>query len=108
MGFHAKNMTQNYPVIYPTGTEFLLEELGQIHLPGENGIRPEAWEMLEKTQQVMESGELPLNVQQLAEERQQARGRRDWIIADVIRRKILALGWVVQDTTDGQKIVRQS
>jgi len=46
----SKNMTQNYPVIYPTGTEFLLEELGQIHLPGENGIRPEAWEMLEKTQ----------------------------------------------------------
>jgi len=38
----------------------------------------------------MESGELPLNVQQLAEECQQARGRRDWIIADVISRKILA------------------
>jgi cysteinyl-tRNA synthetase len=44
----------------------------------------------------------------MLEKREQARLQQEWAKADVLRQQIAALGWIVQDTPDGQKIVRQS
>jgi cysteinyl-tRNA synthetase len=51
--------------------------------------------------------EAPAEVLLLAEERQAARLRMDWAASDSIREKIEARGWSVQDTPEGQKVVRQ-
>ena len=46
----------------------------------------------------------PPDVQQLVDERQQARLAKDWGHSDELRRHILALGWEVRDTKEGQKV----
>ena len=51
--------------------------------------------------------ETPAEVVHLADERQQARLRQDWANADILRQQMASLGWLVQDTPDGQKIVKQ-
>jgi cysteinyl-tRNA synthetase len=48
----------------------------------------------------------PPGVSELAARRQEARERLDWAAADVLRAEIAALGWQVQDTPDGPKLVR--
>jgi cysteinyl-tRNA synthetase len=40
----------------------------------------------------------------MAELRLEARFRKDWIEADLLRNKILALGWNVLDTASGQML----
>jgi cysteinyl-tRNA synthetase len=47
----------------------------------------------------------PDEVQALARERAEARGRGDWARADALREEIAALGWVVQDDGDGWTLV---
>jgi cysteinyl-tRNA synthetase len=49
----------------------------------------------------------PEEIVRLAEERQQARLRQDWATADTVRQKMATLGWLVQDTPEGQKFIRQ-
>ncbi len=49
--------------------------------------------------------EAPEEVLALASERQAARAHRDWRTADRLRNKIEALGWQVQDTADGPRVV---
>ena len=61
-----------------------------------------------KSEELVESpDEMPAELVWLAEERQQARFRQDWATADKLRQKMAMLGWLVQDTPEGQKIVRQ-
>jgi cysteinyl-tRNA synthetase len=43
-------------------------------------------------------------VKALTEERQAARLRKDWTEADIIRKRLLELGWQVSDTPDGPKL----
>jgi cysteinyl-tRNA synthetase len=43
----------------------------------------------------------------LLDDRSAARARKDWAASDSIRQKIADLGWLVQDTPEGQKIIRQ-
>ena len=50
--------------------------------------------------------EVPAEVLRLAEERQAARARKDWAASDALRDRIAALGWRVQDSTEGQKLVK--
>lgn len=52
-------------------------------------------------------GELPVpgDVLELANERQAARVHRDWANADRLRNEIESLGWQVQDTPDGPKVL---
>jgi cysteinyl-tRNA synthetase len=45
--------------------------------------------------------EIPDDVRGLAEERETARNLKDWTLADDLRRKIEAEGWVVKDGKDG-------
>jgi hypothetical protein len=98
------------PEIFPVGAEFPVTELGEFNWP-ENpgtGISARAWKMVMNAAQVLDPEEAPTQVARLAKQRQQARLRQDWAKADVFRQKIASLGWIVQDTPDGQKIVRQS
>ena len=48
----------------------------------------------------------PPEVVALAEERKQARNRKDWVAADEFRHKISSLGWIVQDTPDGYNLAK--
>jgi len=48
-----------------------------------------------------EEVEIPVEVQQLAEERWQARADKDWAKSDELRDKLKELGWVVKDGKEG-------
>ena len=98
------------PEIFPAGAEFLITEFGEFRLP-ENlatGISATAWKLGNNVAEVVDPEQAPAEVVQLVEKRQQARLNHDWADADVLRRQIALLGWIVQDTPEGQKIIRQS
>jgi hypothetical protein len=93
---------------FPAGSEFPLAELGQFKWPEnpDTGISLDAWEMAKCAQQVENLEDAPDEVVRLANDRQKARFRKDWVKADILRQQIALLGWLIQDTQEGQKIVR--
>jgi hypothetical protein len=93
--------------IFPTGATFSADELGSIHVPEpiEDGIRPEIWDMVLHTPVAREDGPSQ-EVLDLAEQRKQARLTKRWADSDRLREQIAALGWMVQDTKDGQKLLK--
>jgi len=103
-------LRESNPEVHIGGSIFPVEELGEVHYPTlpEEGIQAAAWELIKNAEQDQDQSELPTEVARLAEERHQARLCRDWAAADILRQKIAGFGWVVQDTPEGQKIVRQS
>jgi hypothetical protein len=98
------------PEIFPAGAEFPIAELGDFRCPEdpEAGISAGAWDMVNNAAKAMNSEEAPAEVVRLAEKRQQARFHQEWAEADVLRQQIALLGWIIQDTPEGQKIFRQS
>jgi cysteinyl-tRNA synthetase len=48
--------------------------------------------------------EIPENVMKLVEEREAARKNKEWAISDALREKIKSLGYIVQDTKEGQNV----
>jgi cysteinyl-tRNA synthetase len=52
-----------------------------------------------------DGGEAPAEARRLAEERQAARARRDYAMADRLRAQIDRLGWEVQDVTGGFRLI---
>jgi len=52
--------------------------------------------------------DLPSEVQTLVEERQRAREAREWEASDRLRDEIQALGYVIQDTPEGMKVIKAS
>jgi cysteinyl-tRNA synthetase len=48
--------------------------------------------------------EIPADVAALAERREQARAVKDWSQADLLRERLKAAGWQVEDRTDGQRL----
>ncbi|MGI8956943.1 MAG: cysteine--tRNA ligase [Chthoniobacterales bacterium] len=52
--------------------------------------------------------ETPAEIQQLAEERTQARLAKNWQKSDELRDAILARGWAVRDTKEGQVLTRRA
>ncbi|MEE4262807.1 MAG: cysteine--tRNA ligase [Desulfobacteraceae bacterium] len=50
--------------------------------------------------------DLPSEVQTLVEERQRAREAREWEASDRLRDEIQALGYVIQDTPEGMKVIK--
>ncbi|MEG0750601.1 MAG: cysteine--tRNA ligase [Oscillospiraceae bacterium] len=48
--------------------------------------------------------EIPSEIREMAERRQQARKDRDFAAADALRDKIAELGWTLEDTKDGPKL----
>ncbi len=56
--------------------------------------------------QVDKTGALPPAVQKLFEDRQAARSAKDWTASDRLRDAIQELGYTVQDTKEGMKIIK--
>jgi hypothetical protein len=97
------------PEVFSVGSDFPLIGLGPMIPPDplESGIPAEVWAMVVAALPDEEAEEMPpQQALDLLEKRQQARARKDWSAADEIRRKITALGWIVQDTPEGQKLVK--
>jgi cysteinyl-tRNA synthetase len=51
-----------------------------------------------------EAETVPAAVNEILERRLAARAAKDWKLSDVLRDEILAMGWMVKDTKDGQKL----
>ena len=51
--------------------------------------------------------EVPARVQELAAERAEARKAKDWPRADAIRDELASLGYAVEDTPNGPKIIKK-
>lgn len=97
------------PEIYPSGAKFDFKELGAFHIPDplENGISQEAWEMAVNAPPLeLEEDGPSAEVLELAEKRVAARARKDFSESDKLRDQITALGWQVQDSKEGQKLVK--
>jgi cyanophycinase-like exopeptidase len=98
------------PQIHPSGTTFPLSEIGPLLVPDplESGISTEAWDLVCSAPPPASAIDdvPPPEVLALAESRQEARARKDWAMADNYRHKITDLGWTVQDTPDGPKLVK--
>lgn len=103
------------PKIYPSGTTFPLSEIGPMRfakqiepLPPSKGISAAAWELALNApgSEPLSAETPPPAVLALAEARQAARARKDWAASDDLRRQITDLGWSVQDTPQGWKLVR--
>ena len=91
--------------IYPTGASFSLNELGTCTMPDplEKGIRPEVWEMVNTASTDDGPSE---EVLALLELRKQARAEKNFAESDRLRDQISSQGWVVQDSKEGQKLVK--
>jgi cysteinyl-tRNA synthetase len=50
---------------------------------------------------------IPDEVQKLLTEREQARAEKRWADSDALRDTIDALGYIVKDTKDGQKVEKK-
>lgn len=95
------------PEIYATGATFPLTELGEIRMPEplDAGIPAEVWEMVTAAGQTED--ETPSKeLQALVDRRQAARADKNWAESDRLRDEIESLGWQVQDTSDGAKLVK--
>jgi len=92
---------------HESGRSFRLTELGEYAAPerGE-GIRSEVWQAaLDALEQASSAPPAPpSSVVDLLAERQEARGRKDWVASDNLRERILAQGWRVLDTAEGPQL----
>jgi hypothetical protein len=95
------------PEIYATGATFPLTELGDVRISESlnAGIPPEVWEMVTVANHT-EDDSPSEDVQALAAQRQKARDEKNWAESDRLRDEIAALGWQVQDTPEGAKLVK--
>lgn len=94
------------PKMHPAGTTFDLAELGEIHIPDpiERDIPAAVWNMVRNAHPLDEMP--PDNVVALAEKRQMARANKQWGESDQLRTEISSLGWTIQDSKDGYKLVK--
>lgn len=94
------------PEIYATGASFPLMELGEVCVPEplDAGIPADVWEMVTAAAE-LEVDQPPQEVQALVELRQAARTSKNWAESDRLRDEIASLGWQVQDTPGGAKLV---
>jgi cyanophycinase-like exopeptidase len=95
------------PEIYPTGASFPLTELGQVRIPEplETGIPAQVWEMVMAATR-LDNDSPPEKVVALTEQREIARTEKNWAESDRLRDEIIELGWQVQDTPEGAKLVK--
>ena len=101
-------LKQNSMEIYPAGAKFPLSELGQLTHPDpiEKSIRPDVWEMAVNAAK-LDDDTPPDEALKLLEERKDARTRKDFAESDSLRDQLSALGWTVQDSKEGQKLVKK-
>lgn len=95
------------PEMYPSGSKFPLNELGGFRIPDriEKDIPTHVWEMCLNAPPLKDDRP-PDDVIALVEQRAAARANKNWAESDKLRDEIAALGWVVQDSKDGYKLVK--
>lgn len=95
--------------MHPAGSKFSLDELGAVQIPEplDKDISAQAWEMVRQAPPMV--ADTPSEaVIDLADRRLAARANKDWAESDRLREQIAALGWTVQDSKDGYKLVQSS
>ncbi len=92
---------------YRTGESFELAECCPLRMPvAGQGVPPEVWEQVMGAAGRKEEVP-PEEVLELAEQRQEARLRKDWGAADELRKRIEEMGWKVEDGKAGVRVVRK-
>jgi len=94
------------PEMHTSGTSFDLTKLGEIEIPNpvEKNIPPQVWDMVCNPPPLENAP--PDEIIALAEQRQQARANKQWGESDQLRNEIAALGWTVQDSKEGYKLLK--
>jgi hypothetical protein len=97
------------PEMYPSGSKFPLSELGEFRIPDpiERDIPPHVWDMCVNAPP-LEDNQPSDEVLALVEQRVLARANKNWAESDNLRDRITALGWTVQDSKDGYKLVKSN
>ena len=97
------------PEMFPAGSKFSLEELGEFRIPDplEKDIPAQVWEMCLNAPP-LEEDQPSKEVIALVEQRVLARASKNWAESDKLRDQITALGWTVQDSKDGYKLVKNT
>lgn len=95
------------PEMYASGSKFPLSELGEFRIPDpiEKDIPAQVWEMCLNAPP-LEDDQPSEHVIALVEERVLARASKNWAESDKLRDEIAALGWIVQDSKDGYKLLK--
>jgi len=90
---------------YQHGQAFTLSECCPMRIPGDGNGLPEAvWRQVIEAAHTPTTAGLPLEVQELLNQRAVARAAKDWAASDALRLRIAALGWAVKDTKEGQVV----
>lgn len=97
------------PEIYPAGSKFKLNELGEVKIPDpiQKDIPARVWDMVVNAPP-LEDDKPSDEVIALAEERLAARATKNWAESDRLRDRIAARGWTVQDSKEGYTLVKDS
>jgi len=86
--------------IFTSGQSLPLEVLGPVRMPAlDEGVPPEVVTAVMAAEKAAQT--LPPEVAALIEEREAARGARDWARADGLREQVARLGYVIEDTPQG-------
>ncbi len=100
---------------YQHGQAFSLKRIGPFRDPEAGaGLPGEVWQRALEIYHARQSQEMasfddespPPEVLVLVEERQAARARKDWAASDSLREQVADLGWLIQDTPEGPKVVK--
>ncbi len=95
------------PEMYASGSKFPLSELGEFRIPDpiEEDIPAHVWEMCLNAPPLDDDQPSEVVIA-LVEQRVLARASKNWTESDKLRDEIAALGWIVQDSKDGYKLVK--
>jgi cyanophycinase-like exopeptidase len=98
---------------FQSGESFQLSRIGHFHQPPAGfGLPEEVWQQAcqaaQADQAALGSDQPQGEVLALIEQRQAARQRKDYAESDRLREQIARLGWAVQDTPQGQQLVRKN
>jgi hypothetical protein len=93
--------------MYASGAKFPLSELGEFRIPDpiEKDIPSDVWDMVMNAPPLEEDGPSH-EIIALAEQRLSERAKKNWAESDKLRDQITELGWTVQDSKDGYKLVK--
>jgi cyanophycinase-like exopeptidase len=96
------------PEMYASGSKFPLSELGEFRIPEpiEKDIPAHVWEMCLNAPPLDDDDQPSEAVIALVEQRVLARANKNWAESDKLRDEIAALGWIVQDSRDGYKLLK--
>jgi len=95
------------PEMFPSGSHFPLSELGEFRIPDpiEKDIPADVWDMCLNAPP-LEDDQPSEEVIVLVKQRAAARASKNWAESDRLRDEIAALGWIVQDSKDGYKLLK--